>query len=141
MASPHCTVPTLQQLTGILGTPLPDLHTTFRLQLENSLKNNESLKLIRQVIDIDAVEQLVEQSQTRAIGAALGLIHQQLSRAAPQAASHSVSDIVGGLVRQMDGPQGLDSITGGRGDCARPRAFEIAAALNRVRSLSVRQLQ
>lgn len=106
-----------------------------------SLKTIESLNLIRQVIDIDAVEQLVEQSQTRAIGAALGLIHQQLSRAAPQAASQSVPDIVGSLVRQMDGPQGLDAITGGRGDCARPRAFEIAAALNRVRSLSVRQLR
>ena len=79
----------------------------------------------------------MEQSQTRAIGAALAAIHRQVTQQQRQA---SVAQIVHGLAAQMDGAQGLDAIAGGRGDCARPRPFEIAAALNRLRSLEVQQM-
>lgn len=93
-------------------------------------------KLLLQVIDIDAVEQIVEQSQTRAIAAALLLISKQIQR---QQQPATIASIVSGLEQQMDGPAGLDAVAAGRGDCARPRGLEIAAALNRVRSLRVRQ--
>lgn len=88
-----------------------------------------------QIIDISAVEQLVE-SQTRAIAAALMLIRTQVQQ---QTQPETVAHIIGTLVKKMDGKAGLDAIAAGRGDCARPRALEIAAALNRIRSLVVQQ--
>ena len=87
-----------------------------------------------QVIDVSCVEQLVEHSQTRAIAAALMLIR---TRLAQQRHPQSVAQMIGTLAVQMDGPAGLDAIAAGRGDHARPRNLEIAAALNRIRSLRV----
>ena len=90
-----------------------------------------------QIIDISAVEQLVEQSsQTRAIAAALMLIRTQVQQ---QRQPETVAHIIGALVEKMDGEAGLDGIAAGRGDCARPRGLEIAAALNRICSLVVQQ--
>jgi hypothetical protein len=89
-----------------------------------------------QAIDISAVEQLVEQSQTRAIAAALMLIRTQLRQ---QKQPQTVAQIISTLVKQVDGPAGLDAIAAGRGDCVRPRNLEVAAALNRIRSLVVQQ--
>jgi hypothetical protein len=89
-----------------------------------------------QVIDVSAVEQLVEPSQTRAIAAALMLIRTHVQQ---QRQPETVAQMIGGLVKRMDGPAGLDAIAAGRGDCARPRDLEIAAAVNRIRSLVVQQ--
>lgn len=91
---------------------------------------------LTRVIDISAVEQLVEQSRTRAIAAALMLIRKQVQQ---QQRPATVAQIVSGLVEQMDGPAGLDALAAGRGDCAWPLGLEIAAALNRIRSLLVQQ--
>ncbi len=81
-------------------------------------------------IDLSLVEQLVDPSQTRAI--ADMLIY--LTRHFPEA---SVTDALEATYRDLD-EEGLDLISpysGHPGDYARPRRFEVAAALNRLRSL------
>ena len=89
-------------------------------------------------IDLRHVEQIVDPSQTRAIGDALvyalelGLIDGR----------RTLSEVLDALEQVID-RQGLDVLSphrGHPGDYARPRRYELAAALNRLRTLSVRQL-
>lgn len=87
-------------------------------------------------IDMSGVEQLVDVSQTRAVGYALHLASRRSMREGLQA-------VVQGLVELFDdaGLDGLDPYHQGErhpGNFARPRAFEIAAALNRLRTLRIR---
>ena len=89
-----------------------------------------------EVIDLSGVEQLVDASQTRAIGYALHLASRRPMNGGLQA-------IVQSLVELFDdaGLDGLDPYHQGErhpGNFARPRAFEIAAALNRLRTLRIR---
>ena len=90
-----------------------------------------------EVIDVSGVEQLVDASQTRAIGYALHLASRRLLKG-------GVQEIVRGLVELFE-DAGLDELDpyhqGERhpGNFARPRAFEIAAALNRLRTLRIRE--
>lgn len=89
-----------------------------------------------EVIDVSGVEQLVDISQTRAIGYALHLASRRSMKGGLQA-------VVQGLVELFDdaGLDGLDPYHQGErhpGNFARPRAFEIAAALNRLRTLRIR---
>ncbi len=83
-------------------------------------------------IDLSAVEQIVSRSQTRAIGHALVRLKQRhLDGRA------TVRQAVEALERELD-ERGLDVLTPSPfGDLARPRRFEIAAALNRLRTLRV----
>ena len=90
-----------------------------------------------EVIDVSGVEQLVDASQTRAIGYALHLASRRSMEGGVQA-------IVQGLVELFDdaGLDGLDPFHQGErhpGNFARPRAFEIAAVLNRLRTLRIRE--
>jgi len=85
----------------------------------------------RRTIDLSAVEQLVDESQTRAIGDALiymrdnYMITKELQ----------LSGMLDELDRLLD-KTGLDSIMRGRfGDRARPRRYEVSAALNRLRGI------
>jgi predicted ABC-class ATPase len=88
-------------------------------------------------IDLRAVEQILDASQTRAIGLAL-------HRAAEQWMDgwRTVPEILDALDELLD-REGLDALDpfGRRGEhpgaLARPRRFEIAAALGRLRSLRV----
>lgn len=88
-------------------------------------------------IDLRSVEQLFDPSQTRAIAAALHLIAEGHADG-----KRSLDEILNRLEREFD-TNGLDSLDpyarGGRhpGALARPRRFEIAAALNRMRSLRI----
>ncbi len=84
-------------------------------------------------IDLVAVEQLASRAQTRAIGQALALLGGDvLARSASLA---EALDAVEALVSS----EGLDALDGRRvGDLASFRRFELAAALNRLRSLRVR---
>lgn len=85
-----------------------------------------------QTIDLSNVEQLVDPSQTRAIGHALVHLYRQLLKK-----ELSVSDALILLEDELD-RGGLDALTRSRvGDLARPRPQETAAALNRLRSLKI----
>ncbi len=92
-----------------------------------------------QSIDLHSVEQIVDPSQTRAIGFALYLAR---SRYMQEGLS------VGALLDRVDAlidRKGLDELAPHSrpghhpGNFARPRRLEIAAALNRLRSLTIRQ--
>ena len=90
-----------------------------------------------EVIDVSGVDQLVDASQTRAIGYALHLASRRLME------GRGLKAIVQGLVEQFNdaGLDGLDPYHQGErhpGNFARPRPFEIAAALNRLRTLRIK---
>ena len=91
-------------------------------------------------IDLRCVEQLVDVSQTRAVGHA---IHLAASRFMDGGAT--LRQITARLEAFFDA-EGLDALDpfhrGGHhpGNFARPRGLEIAAAINRLRTLRVRQL-
>ena len=92
-------------------------------------------------IDLRGVEQLVDRSQTRAVGLAIQLCVERFldgRRALPE--------VLAGLDRVLT-EEGLEVLSpagrGGRhpGDLARPRTQEVAAAINRLRTLRVRDDQ
>ncbi len=90
-------------------------------------------------IDLSHVEQIVDPSQTRAIGLALVYALEQgfIDGRRP------LSAVLDALESAID-RYGLDVLSpfrGHPGDFARPRRFELAAALNRLRTLEVRQLR
>lgn len=85
------------------------------------------------------MEQLVETSQTRGIAAALQLLNarcESIWRGWP------LAQVLDCLDASMD-TYGLDALGGLEmlGDLARPRRIEIAAAINRLRSATLRQLE
>jgi hypothetical protein len=94
-------------------------------------------------IDLLAVDQLVESCQTIAIAESLALARGWMDGAT------TVAEIVARLDAHFDdddgaggraGGCGLDILdTGANGDLARPRRFEIAAALNRLRTVRMVQ--
>ena len=91
-------------------------------------------------IDLRGVEQLVDRSQTRAVGNA---IHLATERFAKDGAT--LGEIIAQLEAFFDA-HGLDELDPFHrsdqhpGNLARPRGFEIAAAINRMRTLRMRQL-
>lgn len=85
-----------------------------------------------EVIDLSCVEQLVEVSQTRAIGDIVYFYADRFLQASP--------DLYSGLRRlfQHIEEKGLDVISPFKnGNYALPRLYEVAAAINRLRSLKV----
>jgi len=102
----------------------------------------------RESIDLRGVEQLVDESQTRAIGYAIALVADRWVDG-----SRNLSEILDELERHFDasGLDGLDPRTQTHahshthehahlhryysGNFARPRRYEIAAAINRLRVL------
>ena len=98
----------------------------------------DEVRFGRHTIDLRGVEQLVDRSQTAAVGRA---IHLALDRFMKDGAT--LSEIVDALERFFD-DEGLDALDPFRdsgvhpGDFARPRRFEIAAAINRLRTLRFR---
>ncbi len=85
-------------------------------------------------IDLSAVEQIVHPSQTRAIARAL--VH---ARRRYIDGRRTIPEILDAVMRDLD-EQGLDVLSPSPlGDLARFRRYELAAALNRLRTLEVRQ--
>ena len=94
----------------------------------------------RDTLDLRAVEQLVDPSQTRATGYAMHLVTKRFSDAT------SLNAMMDRLETLFD-EEGLDVLvsflrSGGRpgehpGNFARPRRFEVAAGLNRLRSVEM----
>ncbi|WP_076346798.1 ABC-ATPase domain-containing protein [Alicyclobacillus vulcanalis] len=88
-------------------------------------------------ISLHAVEQLVDDSQTRAIAAAL----LYLERKGWLKKGMCLRELLDALEAQWD-REGLASISlrqGHPGDLARPRRYELAAAINRLRTLRCEQ--
>lgn len=116
--------------------PLPDSLDPSKGRREVSLKAR-GLKTIlfgREEIDLSMVEQLVDDSQVRAIAQAL-----YYARERYMDGRRSLSEILDFVMADMD-EKGLDVLDPRRaGDYARFRRFELAAALNRLRTLQVRQ--
>ncbi len=83
-------------------------------------------------IDLSAIEQLADPAQTRAIGE---LIHYYSSKYAARE-----KNLTEGLIKLMDDleKEGFDLISTFRpADLAVPRLFEVAAAINRMRTLKI----
>ncbi|MFQ5328552.1 MAG: ABC-ATPase domain-containing protein [Thermodesulfobacteriota bacterium] len=84
-------------------------------------------------IDLSDVEQLIDMSQTRAIG---DMIHHLAQRCFTNDAP--LKEAISRMMVDID-KRGLDILSPlKRGDYARPRIFEVAAAINRMRSLKVK---
>lgn len=81
-------------------------------------------------LDLSAVEQLVELTQVRTIGAAIAYLNQN-------ALPKNVSDLVHHLCQHI-AQQGLEELTSEpTGDLAMIRPMDLAAAINRLRSLKL----
>src|SRR5690606_14194140 len=84
-------------------------------------------------IDLSAVEQLVEEGQTRAIGRTLAW-----AREATIDGSRALPEVIDETMRRVR-EEGLDVIDDrGGGDYGEFRVFELAAVLNRLRGLRTR---
>lgn len=91
----------------------------------------------RRTIDLSAVEQLVDESQTRAIGDALIFLRENHMTGGGKPLGSMLDAFEAAVDRG-----GLDEIMRARlGDRARPRRYEVAAALNRLRGVKVRRSQ
>eukprot|EP00536_Pseudo-nitzschia_multiseries_P016579 jgi/Psemu1/321049/estExt_fgenesh1_pm.C_11550001 len=79
-------------------------------------------------LDLKCLEQLVSKAQTVAISAALQRLPELSTR------NESLTNILDEIEKRIDN-QGLDTLTPGQchGGMARPRLFEIAGAINRLR--------
>ncbi len=90
-------------------------------------------------IDLSGVEQLVDVSQTRAVGYAIQLLVQRTTRS-----RFRIADAVA-MVDEIFTQEGLDCLDPyykpghHPGNFARPRPYEIAAAINRLRSVRLSQ--
>ena len=84
-------------------------------------------------IDLSALEQLVDSSQTRAIGHA---IHRMATRCFPD--DLTLEQALAWLMDDLDS-EGLDVLSPFKvGNLACPRRYEVAMAVNRMRTLAVR---
>ena len=126
--------------------PFPDSLNLARGKKQVAIEARavDGLDFGRQRVDLRAVEQLVEPSQTRAVGYALYLLKQHILDG-----KLTLAEALDKLERLLD-ENGLDILSpawwkSGRarethpGNFARPRRFEIAAALNRLRHLNIGQ--
>ncbi|MDQ0159879.1 ABC-ATPase domain-containing protein [Alkalibacillus salilacus] len=101
-------------------------------------KGKTTIMLGKQAVDLALVEQLVDDSQTRMIANMLKYMAVKYENDTPK----TVATWLDALEQAMD-EEGLSFTQGKRqhehpGDLARPRRFEIAAALNRIRDLRTR---
>ncbi|MFN8512951.1 MAG: ABC-ATPase domain-containing protein [Thermomicrobiales bacterium] len=98
---------------------------------------HEEISFGHEAIDLRAVEQLVDPSQTRAIG---GLLTHAVARGYLDG-RRTLADLLALLDADLD-RLGLDLLAQRQGEhpgeLARPRMLEVAAALNRLRTLRVR---
>ncbi|MCB0224139.1 MAG: ATPase, partial [Anaerolineae bacterium] len=85
-------------------------------------------------IDMTAVAQLVDEGQVRAIGQALNVARERYMDG-----QRDVAGVIEAVIAEID-RHGLDALDRRpTGDYVAFRAYELAAALNRLRSLEVRQ--
>lgn len=101
-------------------------------EVKLSVKGKHTIIFGRQTIDLSAVEQIVDVSQTRAIADAI-----IYARNRYMDGRRTLCEVVDLLERDIEA-KGLDVINPlPLGIYARPRRFEIAAAINRLRGLTI----
>jgi predicted ABC-class ATPase len=110
-----------------------------RRELQIDVRSADAIRFGSQDVDLRAVEQLLDPSQTRAAAYAIHLARERLI--GPDTSLREVME----ELEQIFDEEGLDVLDpfrrpqGHPGDFARPRRFEIAAALNRLRNAKFRQ--
>lgn len=106
-----------------------------RDKLKLGAKGMHTVVIGRNTIDVSLVEQLVDESQTRAIAYAIYYMFRHCVDG-----KTSLSEIVDKIEQDID-EHGLDILSPYQNfkphDLARPRKFEIAATLNRLRTLRI----
>ena len=108
-----------------------------RRDLRIEARGRAQLVFGEETIDVRALEQLVDVSQTRAVGYAMVLAAKRLRFDATR-----LSDILDALDALLD-EEGLDALAPFErafehpGNFARPRRFEIAASFNRLRMIEM----
>ena len=118
-------------------TPRNPLAASFdpsrgRKEVKIDVKGTRTLVFGRHTIDLSAVEQLVDPSQTRAIGDSL--VRASREHMNGRRSLHQITDL---LMNEIE-TQGLDVLNSRPlGNYALPRRFEVAAAINRLRTLRV----
>ncbi len=110
-----------------------------RRDVKIDVKGKALIAFGRETIELRHVEQLVDASQTRAIGNAIHLAVERFMNG-----KATLREIVDELERffDRDGLDALDPFRRGErhpGDFARPRKHEIGAAINRLRTAQMRQ--
>ena len=129
LAPPRARIPMVRSIDAAQG----------RRDVKISARGRDELQYGRSQIELRGLEQLVDKSQTRAVGFAIYLATQDrlIDDDTP------LTEVLDLLEETFD-REGLDLLDPiGRdehhpGDLARPRRHEIAATLNRLRSLAVR---
>ena len=102
-----------------------------RREVKISSKGLQSIAFGTHTIDLEAVEQLVNTSQTRAIGDAIYYATKYMDR------GRTLREVVDTVVEDI-AKKGLDLLSAKpTGDYAAFRGLELAAAINRLRTLSV----
>jgi len=103
-----------------------------RREVKISVKGLHTILYGTTAIELEGLEQLVDPSQTRAIGALIHALGERCSE-------RSVSDLKELLeaVFEEIGRSGLRAVCGGFQDLAMPRLLEVGAAINRMRTLKV----
>jgi len=126
-----------EPLEGV--APRVPLRRSFQLGQKDKIKTKglHTVLLGRTVIDLSQVEQLVDESQSRAIAAFLKQLGEEGGNR-----EMSLSEKVDAALESIE-EKGLDILSGFRGKhpgyMALPRKQELCAAVNRYRGLQVRQ--
>jgi predicted ABC-class ATPase len=103
-----------------------------RRDVRVKVRDVDELAFGTQEIDLGAIEQIVDRGQLRAIAAAMVYAKQQYMDG-----KRTLSEIIDLVMADIDA-QGMDILSSfPEGDLAMFRRFELAAAINRLRSLSV----
>lgn len=115
--------------------PLPDSLDTRRGRKDVAVRSRglDEVQFGTEEIDLSLAEQLVDQSQTRAIAEILvKLLHKRLLDG-----RRTLCELMDAVDQEI-GTGGLEAMVGSHwGNRALPRRFEIAAAINRLRALKV----
>jgi predicted ABC-class ATPase len=129
LSAPHARVPLAASFDASRG----------RRDVRIDARGRDTLLFGREEIDLRGVEQIRDASQTRAIGCAMLRIASML-----RDGDATLGELLARLDAELES-EGLDGLDPHHrpgahpGELARPRRFEIAAAINRLRSLRVRQ--
>ncbi|WP_026894059.1 ABC-ATPase domain-containing protein [Clostridiisalibacter paucivorans] len=113
------------------------IKSSFRLSGKSKIKTKGIHRILygRESIDLSFVEQLVDNSQTNAISNILRFMYRDYLDK-----NYSLKEIIDNIMEDIE-RKGLDIISPFNtplGDLAKPRPYEIVAAINRYRKLEIR---